>query len=290
MDLNMNPEWLNAFVVFAQSSSLEAAAKELKTTQPTLTRQLKALEDSLGAGLFSMQGRRKVLTHIGQELLVELKPRFAGLNESVERALKHRNDPERTKITIGARREIIAAYVVKTKFPGRLLFEFLSHNEIVERLLTRRLDIGITHELPDSLNIQASPLFKDEFVVAYPKNWRLKHQSARQLLQTLSIEKPFLGYSTNAEWLKPILREFPPARVTRLCADWNIIATMISNGTGWSIAPQAQVSGQRNIEIQALPKDLSKPTQFYCIFLKELHSHSWFKDFVVALKESHLDQ
>src|SRR5258708_1123890 len=104
----MNPEWLQAFVVFSQARSLEEAAQQLGTTQPTLTRQLKALEEALGVTLFSMQGRRKVLTQIGNDLLVELRPRFQGLKDSVERVLRHQSEPERMKIRLGARREILA--------------------------------------------------------------------------------------------------------------------------------------------------------------------------------------
>lgn len=58
-----------AFLVTAQEGSLSAAARALNTTQPTVGRQIAALEQELGAVLFDRVGRALVLTDLGTELL-----------------------------------------------------------------------------------------------------------------------------------------------------------------------------------------------------------------------------
>src|SRR5579872_4198207 len=64
-------EWLNYhhllyFWMIAKKGSIARACEELRLAQPTLSGQLRALEDSLGEKLFVRQGRRLVLTEVGQ--------------------------------------------------------------------------------------------------------------------------------------------------------------------------------------------------------------------------------
>ncbi len=58
-----------AFLVTAEEGSLSAAARALAMTQPTLGRQVDALEEELGVVLFERAGRGLVLTPSGLELL-----------------------------------------------------------------------------------------------------------------------------------------------------------------------------------------------------------------------------
>ncbi|NRB41223.1 MAG: LysR family transcriptional regulator [Pseudomonadales bacterium] len=58
-----------AFLVTAEEGTLSAAAKALGLTQPTLSRQVAALEAEMGITLFERVGQRLVLTESGVELL-----------------------------------------------------------------------------------------------------------------------------------------------------------------------------------------------------------------------------
>ena len=58
-----------AFLVTAEEGTLSAAAKALGMTQPTLSRQVSALETEMGITLFERVGQRLVLTGSGLELL-----------------------------------------------------------------------------------------------------------------------------------------------------------------------------------------------------------------------------
>lgn len=66
-------EWLNYhhllyFWTIARAGSVSAAAAELRLAQPTLSGQLRMLEESLGEKLFERRGRRLVLTDLGREV------------------------------------------------------------------------------------------------------------------------------------------------------------------------------------------------------------------------------
>jgi DNA-binding transcriptional LysR family regulator len=58
-----------AFLATAEHGSFSAAARELGLTQPTLSRQVDALEVELGVALFERVGRGLIMTPNGQDLL-----------------------------------------------------------------------------------------------------------------------------------------------------------------------------------------------------------------------------
>ncbi|AAZ28296.1 LysR family transcriptional regulator [Colwellia psychrerythraea] len=68
---SVNFDWnhIRAFLVTAEEGTLSAAAKALGLTQPTLSRQVSALETELCITLFERVGQRLVLTSSGLKLL-----------------------------------------------------------------------------------------------------------------------------------------------------------------------------------------------------------------------------
>jgi len=65
----LNWNYIKAFLATAEFGSLSAAAKALKTSQPTVGRQITALEADLKIALFERSGREPELTPSGIELL-----------------------------------------------------------------------------------------------------------------------------------------------------------------------------------------------------------------------------
>jgi DNA-binding transcriptional LysR family regulator len=64
---------VRAFLATAEEGSLSAAARALGQTQPTLGRQVAALEEALGVALFDRAGRTLVLTDPGKNLLAHAR-------------------------------------------------------------------------------------------------------------------------------------------------------------------------------------------------------------------------
>lgn len=71
----INFDWnrVRAFLITAEEGSLTAAARALGTTQPTLGRQVSALEDELGTVLFDRVGSKLILTDNGKNLLEHVR-------------------------------------------------------------------------------------------------------------------------------------------------------------------------------------------------------------------------
>ena len=72
---NINFDWnrARAFLVTAEEGSLSAAARALGLAQPTLGRQVDALEEELGVTLFERFGRGLQLTPAGHELVTHAR-------------------------------------------------------------------------------------------------------------------------------------------------------------------------------------------------------------------------
>ncbi len=81
MDLNA----VKLFVQAAEAGSISEAARRTGTPLPTLSRQLRKLEDDLGMRLFERGPRGLVLTPAGDQLVVDAQPALAALAEAEQR-------------------------------------------------------------------------------------------------------------------------------------------------------------------------------------------------------------
>lgn len=76
---------LQAFESAARLGSFTLASEELHLAQSAISRQVRGLEDYLGAGLFDLIRQRIVLTQTGQIFLEEVRPVLASLSASCAR-------------------------------------------------------------------------------------------------------------------------------------------------------------------------------------------------------------
>jgi DNA-binding transcriptional LysR family regulator len=85
-------EWddLQTFLAIAREGSLSAAARALKTTQPTMGRRLQAMESRIGARLLERHPRGYVLTSLGETVLGNVE-RIEAEVIATERAISGRD-------------------------------------------------------------------------------------------------------------------------------------------------------------------------------------------------------
>jgi LysR family transcriptional activator of nhaA len=98
-------EWLNYhhllyFWTVARLGSIARACQELRLAQPTISGQLRALEDSLGEKLFARAGRRLVLTEVGQ-LVYRYADEIFGLGRELGDVLKGRPQGRPVRLLVG---------------------------------------------------------------------------------------------------------------------------------------------------------------------------------------------
>jgi DNA-binding transcriptional LysR family regulator len=97
------PDWhlFRAFLVVAREGSLSSAARVLGTTQPTMGRQVTALEASLGVKLFTRSLDGLTPTEAGLRLIPSAEA-MASAVEAAQRSASGKADEERGTVRITA--------------------------------------------------------------------------------------------------------------------------------------------------------------------------------------------
>lgn len=141
-----------AFLATAGSGSLSAAARELGLTQPTLSRQVAALEEELGVTLFERVGKKLVLTPTGESLLGHVRTMGEAAAAMTVAASGSAQETE-GRVSISAT-DAYAAYLlpdiverIRREAP-QITIVIVSQNSLSD-LRRREADIAIRHVRPD---------------------------------------------------------------------------------------------------------------------------------------------
>ncbi|WP_432723534.1 LysR substrate-binding domain-containing protein [Jeongeupia wiesaeckerbachi] len=161
---------LRAFVVLADCLHYGQAARRLCLTQPALTKQIRVLEDRLGAPLFVRGRHGAVLTGFGADFLAEASELLARADALDARA-RRMAQGEAGRLAIGfglsslqLAPQHIAAF--RRHHPDvEISLEDMSSAEQVDRLLTGRLQLGFVR-LPVPAPLASLPLLTDRLVLA----------------------------------------------------------------------------------------------------------------------------
>ncbi len=161
MDTRGSPfDWtqLRAFLVTAEEGSLSAAARKLGLTQPTLSRQVAALEADLGLMLFERIGRTLELTQGGLELLEHARAMGEAANR-VALAATGQSQSVSGLVRITAS-DVFSAHLLPPvlhrlrNIAPDLRVEIVADNGIRD-LMRREADIAIRHVRPDQPDLFA---------------------------------------------------------------------------------------------------------------------------------------
>jgi DNA-binding transcriptional LysR family regulator len=91
---------LRYFVAVAEALSFTKGAQKLHIAQPSLTRQIRDLEEDLGVHLFDRTKQRISLTHEGASFLVDAK-RVLDLSEEIVESVRGASRHESPALNIG---------------------------------------------------------------------------------------------------------------------------------------------------------------------------------------------
>lgn len=146
---------LKYFLMIAREENITRAAQLLHVTQPTLSRQIRELEEELGTKLFERSNHRIVLTQDGL-LLRRRAQEIVELTERTEKDFAHKDEELTGEISIGsgetrsvsALAEVLSSF--RQRYP-RVRYRFYSGNadHIKERIENGTLDIGLFPEPVD---------------------------------------------------------------------------------------------------------------------------------------------
>jgi len=254
---------LRSFVVVAEEMNVGRAATRLHLTQPSLSRQIAALEHDLGVELFARVRRRFVLTAAGETFLAEAQDLLRRSDEAVRAAQRtQRGELGSLRLrfvqsaTFEALPRILGAF--RGAYPDVVLdLESMTTLRQTEALRDGRIDVGLLRpNTPGSPRggrggrdgvtaaglapgLLSRAVSEDPVVAVLPARHRLSRRKRIRLAEL--ADEPFVFY---ARLSGPAVHDtivgfcraagFAP-RIEQEAADVNTILSLVAAGLGVSL-------------------------------------------------------
>jgi len=160
---------LRSFNAVATHGSFTRAAEMLNITQPTLSGQVKELEERYGTRLFVRHGRRVELTEIGKSAFAITRLMFRH-EEEVEQLLQSARALTSGQLRVGADSPYIATPLLaqfQRLYPGiRISIRYGNSEELMHWIESRRCDVAFLPNIPQGDDrLYSIPLPPDRLVV-----------------------------------------------------------------------------------------------------------------------------
>lgn len=245
MDLEVNEA--HSFVALAKELHFGRAARRLFVSQPTLSKQIRRLEERIGGDLFTRNRRKVALTECGRVLL----PLAQRLIEQSAAAFSHTRDAAAGRA--GSLRVGFGIASVAEVLPRTLIRFRKSHPNValelhdfstptqVAALLEGRLDIGMLRLPLAHPELQSIPLFHERIVLVGPA---VTTRGPELRLVDLRDE-PFILISREAsatfhDHARSLCRKvgFEP-RIVQEASEVFTILNLVRAGIGFALVPSA---------------------------------------------------
>ncbi|MEU6483004.1 LysR family transcriptional regulator [Streptomyces sp. NPDC046887] len=246
---------LRALCAIADSGSLHKAARQLGVSQPSLTTQLRRIENALGAELFTRARGGCRPTPLGLTVLSRARPLVAQMAVLVSETRAAAACPDGARLRVGSTASrALAGWLrrLRQRLPGTdiTLHMDVSANALLRALAAGQLDVAFVHE------VEGSPLRVPEGLERYVLVERepqfvslaLDHPAAGSAvvdLADLADDRWMVDPTVDGEWdgLRRVLDEAgidPPI----LHADYHTASSLIVAGE--AVAPCQPTSGPRD--------------------------------------------
>jgi LysR family transcriptional activator of nhaA len=281
--------WLNYhhllyFWTVARSGTIAAASKELVLTQPTISAQLKTLEESLGHKLFARQGRRLVLTDVGRTVYRYAEDIFR-LGRELQQTVSRGESAEQQRLRVGVVEilpKLIAERLLQPAYEAvpslQLECVELPLAQLLAKLALHELDVvlsdqppphdvrvrAFSHKLGESgMTFFGTEAFSAAGGKAFPRS-----------LEGLPLLVPTEGTAIRTEldaWLQ--LNQLKPKLVGEF-DDWSLLKVFGDRGRGVFAAPtvvESEVLSSYSVEVLGRVKEVRQA--FYAISVERRLRH-----------------
>lgn len=183
----MNLRDLRYLVALAEHRHFGRAAAASFVSQPTLSTQIRKLEEELGVTLVERSPRRMLLTETGREIVGRARDVLNEV-EQIRGIARRTRDPEAGTVRLGIF-PTLGPYVlphvvpqIRDRFPKlELLLVEEKTEEVLKRLREGKLDAGILALPVHDDTLHAEFLFEEPFLLAVPAEHPLASKSALKL-------------------------------------------------------------------------------------------------------------
>lgn len=242
----MNLRDLRYLVAVAQHRHFGRAAASCFVSQPTLSTQIRKLEEELGVTLIERAPRRVLLTPIGRDI-AERARRILTEVDQLREAARRAADPEAGTVRLGLF-PTLGPYLLPHVMPAiraqmprlELLLVEEKTDTLLRMLREGRLDAGLLALPVHGPQLHVEPLFEEPFVLAVPDRHPLARRKGPIRLDDLAHESLLLleeGHCLRDQALDVChlagAEEKPEFRATSL----ETLRQMVAAGVGITLLP-----------------------------------------------------
>jgi DNA-binding transcriptional LysR family regulator len=282
MELNQ----LKVFCEVVKKKSFSKASEAVFISQPTVSLQIRALEQELGTRLLDRQGREVRTTRSG-EVLYEYALRILQLADEARQAIEQLKGLIKGELTIGAS-TIPGGYILpdllaefKRKYPGIELDLVVGDTkEIVQKVLDNEVELGVvgTKEKSDKLIFDSFTTEKLVLIIPAHSHW---FTSASTTVEELK-KVPYVLRESGSGTRTTIKRKLEEIGVKE--TDLNIVMRLgstaavkraVESGAGVSIVSEKAITNEIKLgSIKKMPiEGLELDREFFVVH-KRQRSHS----------------
>ncbi len=171
----MNLRDLQYIIAVAETHHFGKAAERCFVSQPTLSGQIKKLEEELGVAVFERTNRSVEITPVGEEILRLARQIMEQADAIQQLALAHQ-DPLAGPLRVGAiptlspyLMPLILAPLKKQHAKMQLVLSEELTDILLQRLRNHEIDAALLATAVDEQDLESMPLFDEPFWVAFPR-------------------------------------------------------------------------------------------------------------------------
>lgn len=264
-----------AFCATADAGSLSAAARRIGLTQPTLSRQVAALEEALGVILFERIGKKLVLTDAGLGLL-EHAQAMAAAADAMALAAAGKVQEIAGRVTVSAS-NAISAYLlpdivarIRQQAPQIALVVVASNS--ISDLRRREADIAIRHVRPTEPELIGQLVHESTAHFYAAKSWVARNGAPDSAVELASAD--LLGFEPTerfAEHLNRMGIPITPDSFRIVSENGVVIWELVRRGLGVG-AMLSEIAERTPGIIRLLPSLPGTPVPVWLVSHRELRT------------------
>jgi DNA-binding transcriptional LysR family regulator len=294
---NITIQQMESLIHLVEEGSFSRAAKKMFLTQPSLTKHIKNLEESINARIVNRKNTGVSMTPEGK-VLYDYAKRILRLRDEAKEKISRLKESESGSIFISAS-TIPATYILPSllnRFKGvypdiRAYIQTHDSEETLEMILDNQAEIGFIGKQTFNRRLNVESLWRDRLVLAVPAD----HSWVKKKYVTLDevSKEPFVIRERGSA-TREILEEYLRKNTDMSFSKFNVVCEMGSSeavkeaiiaGLGVSILSIHAIKRElkQNILIEIPIQDCGIQRYFYLIYKKQfslMHYHKLFLEFV----------
>ncbi len=243
----MNIRDLQYLIAVHDLKNFSKAAEHCFVSQPTLSGQLKKMEEELGAQLIERSTRKVIFTYLGEEVVAKARQVLLAVEQIKNLAIQYQ-DPMSGDFHLGLIPTIspfllpLIMPVLFSAFPKMNFYLYeLQTEELIKKLLKGELDAGVLAKLDWDYPIEEIPLYSEELKLALSSDDALAMDGEKVSLNVLEGRSVLVledGHCLRDQALGVCFSSGAQEDQRYQATSMDTLLHMISSGAGMTLVPQ----------------------------------------------------